>query len=42
MLVYRTWAEKGRLKDYAERVTWYCDGWYLFGFIPLFIRKRVQ
>lgn len=38
MIVYKTWKEsEGKLLNY--RVKYYCEGWFLFGFIPLYVRK---
>lgn len=36
MIVYRDWIEyRGGVKKNIA-----CEGWFLFGFIPLFVRKR--
>lgn len=37
MIMYRRWKQRvlGGLKIYV----W--DGWFLFGFLPLYIRKRI-
>jgi hypothetical protein len=35
MIVHKIWVERSR----GGLVTTRCEGWYLFGFIPLFIRR---
>ncbi len=47
MIIYKQWDEKGESKLYVLRPgmepvigTMACDGWFLFGVIPLYIRKR--
>lgn len=37
MLVNKLWQEKTN----GGLTTWLCEGWYLFGFIPLLI-KRIE
>ena len=34
MIIYRKWK-----KSYAGRTEAICDGWFLFGFIPLYVRE---
>jgi hypothetical protein len=36
MIVYKKWQEH---KGQIVRKSWACDGWFLFGFLPLYIRK---
>ena len=31
MIIYRQWQKRGRKRKY-------CEGWFLFGIIPLYIR----
>jgi hypothetical protein len=39
MIIHKFW--KARRKQYGTvRDTWLREGWFLFGFIPLYIRDR--
>ena len=37
MIVYKKWQE--HKEGVIARKSWACDGWFLFGLIPLYIRK---
>ena len=34
MIVYKTWSERTR-----KGLRLFCEGWFLFGLLPLYIRK---
>lgn len=36
MIVYKKWVDRSD----GGLMLWDCDGWYLFGIIPLYVRKR--
>lgn len=38
MVAYKTWVKYGRDGWVAKR--WRCEGWYLFGFLPIYVKKR--
>lgn len=38
MITYKAWVEMDDFKLYFIK----CDGWFLFGFIPLYIRRITQ
>ena len=40
MIVYRKWSEENRKATALHHQVYYCDGWFLFGVIPLYVRKR--
>jgi len=35
MIVYRMW----RRRENGGNIIVFCEGWYLFGFIPLYVRE---
>lgn len=39
MIVHKFWIAK-RMKGYATTDKWLREGWFLFGFIPLYVRDR--
>ena len=38
MITYRRWAERAT-RWRGKLGNWDCDGWFLFGFIPLYVRR---
>lgn len=39
MIVYREWDGSRKVGSRAEMLV--CSGWFLFGIIPLYIRKKL-
>jgi len=44
MIIYKRWTEYQYSEDnmralYYHRELWDCEGWFLFGIIPLYVRK---
>lgn len=39
MIVHKFWKAKRKIGTYVSD-TWLREGWFLFGFIPLYIRDR--
>jgi len=37
MIIYKTWKQRLK-KDFLDTYSW--DGWFLFGIIPLYIRRK--
>lgn len=40
MITRRFWTELNRLHGGIVKSKLYCEGWYLFGVIPLYVIKR--
>lgn len=40
MIIYYNWIEKKKRIVTVDQLN--CDGWYLFGIIPLYVRKYIR